>query len=610
MSRTRVPGRMARAVAAILVAAQLGGVLAPAALAAEAPDKSEVVLVLDFSASILDDSGTRNRFAGALEAIANRVDATTADLVAGDTTVSIVQFAAKAIDSPGCADLHLLDSAPNVAHFAACLRSVAGVYRKGLDPALTSKIGIDTNYVSAMEQAARHLPADAVRPVMVLFTDGKHDVKGVPLSQVQVIHDRLFGKRTPFALLPVGMGLAAKDRAALEAGLLRLRIIRDMPACISGTAFEWPQVVFESPDQAGNAVGVALQDATCTFTVAPTPGPTASAIAVVPRPGVVRALHLRVHDGLIDLTWAPPASAEPPVTDYTIRCRAGEGDWIESNEGVSVQTTATVAGLPDAQEYECEVTAVGTAGPGLASVASAGSLVPPDAPGKPAVGALDRAVQVTVVPATGGTVSGYHYECSADNGQTWVGAVDTSSPAQTTVQIQGLTNGAAYVCRAFAQGTAGRSEASALSDAVTPCGSLIECTPVLGPVLGGVGLLLVLGLIALVVLYIQGRRRGYVLAVVDFAHTANLGSGSRLGIRFVKDPETRRLTGVVIDRGPDADVKIRHLGRGRFIVTDRLGRHDTTSGESVITADSVGVRHELVLHKFDTKAASAVASER
>ena len=229
------------------------------------PDKSDVVLVLDFSASILKDSATRNRFGAALERIADRVDATSADLVAGDATVSIVQFAAKAIDYKGCTDLRLLDSPETVVRFSDCLRAVAGAYRKGLDPALTKSIGIDTNYVAAMQQAAKHLPADSVRPVMILFTDGKHDVKGVPLSQVQVVRDRLFGKRTPFALLPVGLGLAAKDRAALEAGLNRLKIIRDMPACVSGTTFEWPQVGFQGPDQAGNAVAVALQDATCTL---------------------------------------------------------------------------------------------------------------------------------------------------------------------------------------------------------------------------------------------------------------------------------------------------------------------------------------------------------
>ena len=125
-------------------------------------------------------------------------------------------------------------------------------------PPLTRQIGVDTNYVAAMERAAVHLPADAVRPTLVLFTDGKHDVAGVPVSEVQPARDRLFGSRSPFALLPVGMGIAAADRAALSAGLERLRITKDMPACVDGATFDWPQVVFESADEAGAAVAVAL----------------------------------------------------------------------------------------------------------------------------------------------------------------------------------------------------------------------------------------------------------------------------------------------------------------------------------------------------------------
>jgi hypothetical protein len=82
---------------------------------------------------------------------------------------------------------------------------------EGLDPALTQKIGIDTNYVAAMEQAARHLPPNAVRPALILFSDGKHDVQGVPVEQVQAAHDRLFGSRAPLALLPVGMA-SLKER--------------------------------------------------------------------------------------------------------------------------------------------------------------------------------------------------------------------------------------------------------------------------------------------------------------------------------------------------------------------------------------------------------------
>ena len=600
-------GRAARAIVAVAVAVQLVGGLAPAALAA-GPDKSDVALVLDFSASILKDAATRNRFAAALESIANRVDETSADLVAGDSTFSLVQFASKARDYPGCVDLHVLDSPETVARLSGCLRSVAAAYRKGLDPALGKVIGIDTNYVAAMEQAAKHLPADAERPVMILFTDGKHDVRGVPGSQVQVAQNRLFGKRTPFALLPVGMGLAAKDRPALEAGLNRMRITKDMPACASGATFDWPQVVFQTPAEAGNAVGVALQDATCTFTVAPQPTATPGPPPAVP--GGVRAIRVRPHDGQIDLAWAPPVAPDPPVVDYLARCAAGGGDFIDSTEGVSTKTTATVLGVPEASDYRCEVAAVGANGPGPWTAASAATLVPPPAPAKPAVGPLDRAVQVTL-PAAGDPtlVSGYHYECSADGGATWVADADTTTSDGTTAQVADLTNGTGYVCRAFAEGAAGRSDASPMSDAVTPCGSSFECTPILAPIAGVLGILLLVGLGLLVFAFLRSRQRGYVVAVVDVVHTANLGHGSKLGIRFVKDPATRRLTGLVADRGPEADIKIRHLGRDRFEVQDRLGKRNATSGEAIITADSVGVRHELVLRAFDTNAASQVTSQ-
>ena len=68
-----------------------GGNLAPTALAATPADRSEVVLVFDLSASILVDATNRGRFAAALDRIAARVDETSADLVVGDATVSIVQ---------------------------------------------------------------------------------------------------------------------------------------------------------------------------------------------------------------------------------------------------------------------------------------------------------------------------------------------------------------------------------------------------------------------------------------------------------------------------------------------------------------------------------------
>ncbi len=590
------------ALAALLIAA------APVSTvrALTAPDPSDVVLVLDFSASILGEPADRNRFGAALERIADRVDETSTDLIAGDTTVSIIQFAAKAAVYSSCADLKLLGSPEAVAHLAVCLRSVASAYRKGLSPALTRKIGIDTNYVAAMEQAAKHLPPDAVRPALILFTDGRHDVKGVPGSQVRVVRERLFGNRSPFALLPVGMGLDPARRDALENGLAGLRIVSDMPPCVSGNTFDWPEVVFDSPAEAGNAVAVALQNATCTFTVEPAPPP-----APAPKVGAVRGVHLTPGNGAIALSWSAPirAPGSAAVVDYRARCRAGDGEWIEAKEDVSLETTAVVEGLTNGVDYQCEVAAVGSASEGTwtAATAAVAPMAPPQAPGKPTGEAADHSVKVNVASAAAADVSAYRYECSRDGGLTWSPAVEVGS-VDTTARIGGLTNGAQYVCRAYAANAVGVSAASVVSDAVIPCGSALECTPFLQPIIAIVGIVAAGALLMAFAALYRGRRRGYVLAVVDGVHTANLGHRSRLGIKLVRDPETRLVTGIAAAHGPKPDIRIRRLRGGRFEVTDKRGRHVTSSGEAMIAVDGVGGRHELVLHAFATNAASTVSA--
>jgi hypothetical protein len=602
-------GPAARIVTALAIGVLLTGVgLVPTTRAAAA-DKSEVVLVLDFSASILKDKAHRDQFATALESMADRVTATSADLVAGDTTASIVQFAAKAIDYPGCTDLHLLNSPETVAQFAGCLRSVAGAYRKGLDAGLSKKIGIDTNYVAAMEQAAKHLPADAVRPAVILFTDGKHDVAGVPVSQVQPTRDRLFGSRTPFALLPVGMGLDPKEKGALTAGLENLRITRDMPPCVSGATFDWPQVVFDTPAEAGNAVAVALQDATCTFTVAATPGPTAS--PAPPAIPAIRGIAVTPGDGQVEVTWAPFATGTAGVDkiiDYHVRCRAGDsGDWIVSAEGVSLETARVVTGLTSGTAYQCEVAPVTAAGEGTFTPAP-GPVTPigkPAPPDKPSVEALNGAVLVRVAAPAGTTST--HVECSPDGGATWPTVIDVAAGADPTVQLAGLANGTEYVCRAFAVNEVGQSDASPISDAARPCSSTLDCNPVLVPVLGVLGMALLIGAALVIFALVRSRPRGYVLAVVDVVHTANLGYGSSIGIGFVRDPVTKRITEVVSDKGKSAEIRIRHRKDG-FVVTDRHGKHVAPDGEPIVVTDSLGGRHDLVLRAFNTNAASPVAT--
>jgi len=584
----------------------------PIATAQQAPDRAEVVIVFDFSASILQDAANRDRFATAIEQIAARVDAISADLEAGDSTVSFVQFAVRAQDYPRCVELRLLGSPETVGRFATCLRSVAAAYRRGLNPTLTRQIGVDTNYVAAMERAAVHLPADAVRPTLILFTDGKHDVAGVPVSQVLPARDRLFGDRSPFALLPVGMGLDAAERATLQQGLESLAVIRDMPACVTGATFDWPQVVFTTPADAGNAVAVALQESTCTFTVAPTPVAEATPTPTpAPVPAPVRDVLLAAGDAQVTVSWVPPATTEVEIVEYVVRCRTGEEAWQETTVPAASDNQATFTGLVNGADYECQVATAGRQGAGRFTPAPATvqPIGPPEAPPAPSVTAVDGGAIVAQSPQDGSVVSEYRYECSADGGATWTETV-TSPATVSSASITGLTNGLEYVCRAFAANVSGVSEPSPVSAVIRPCGSAIECNPTLTPILAVVGTVLGIGLLAALVAVYRGRARDYVVVVVDVVHTRNLGHGRRFDVSLIRGQDGR-VTDVDRTRRGPPDFRIRYLGHDRFAVLDGTGHgQEVTSGRPVIVLDARGTRHEVVFWAFATPSAAAAQAGR
>jgi len=603
-------GRIQRATSAlaasIVVVALLASGLAPNALAVGA-DKAEVVLVLDFSSSILDDATTRNQFGDALERIADRVDATSRDLIAGDTTLSIVQFGAKAADVPKCGDIKTLGSPFAVQRLSECLRTVAAEYKKGRDAGLTKSIGLDTNYVAAMEAAAAHLPADATRPTMILFTDGKHDVPNVPVSLVQPTRERLFGQRKPFALLPVGMGLKPAERPTLEAGLKGLQTINAMPPCSNGDTMAWPEVVFATPDLAGTAVAQALQAATCTFTAVPVASPTVQ--------NVVSDIRLTAGDGTAQVMWDPPTTTtKDPIVSYRIRCTADSGgDPIETTQEPTPDNSTVVQGLANGTPYACEV-AADTAKKQGDWVKADTTVTPapvPAAPEKPTVTAGNRLIHINAKPGSGQAADTLHYECAP------VGASAQPSPATADVQVPstkttigGLKNGTAYVCRATAINGSGTSAVSAASDAVTPCDGVLDCNNLTLPVIGGLGALIALAVLVGVVFLARNRTGSYVVAVVDTVHSANLGGGSDVGLALIGGPYARQLEGIAAAKGRKADVKIHKLRGDRFRVTDKRGSQEVHSGEPVVVESRNGVRHELVLRAFEGRAASEVTVRR
>ena len=301
MTRAGRNHRASSALAASIVAVALfASALVPSALAIGA-DKAEVVLVLDFSGSILDDATTRNQFGAALERIADRVDKTSARPHQGRHDASRSSSSGQGRRRP---PLRRDQDARQPVGRQAPLRLPPDRRDRVQDGRRrrTDQVDRPGHELRRGDGGGRRPPADRRDPA---HDDPLHRrqarLRGVPASQVQPTRDRLFGSRTPFALLPVGMGLKAAERPTLEAGLASLKTINDMPACSTGATMTWPDVVFQTPEDAGNAVAVALQNATCTFTAAPVATPPGLSNAV-------ENINLAPLDGAAAVDWDPPTT--------------------------------------------------------------------------------------------------------------------------------------------------------------------------------------------------------------------------------------------------------------------------------------------------------------
>ena len=490
---------------------------------------------------------------------------------------------------------------------------MAATYRRGGTAALRKQLGVDTNYVAAMQRAATHLPQDSVRPALILLTDGKHDVAGVPVSRVIPTRNQLFGSRSPFALLPVGMGLQASDRGALERGLKDLQIVKDMPACVSGATFSWPQTVFtdgrrrgqcgrgRAPGRHVHLHGRGHADAQAHADAHP---------GADPRPGAEHLARAGRCEHQDRLDRAPAGQAPGQRLPGTLphgRWRLGRvGRGFEPRDDRDHHR-------PDQRgALECQVAAVAT-GTDPVFTAAASMAIPvgrPAPPAKPVGQALDHAARFPVPSDAATGISEYRYECSSDGGSTWT-ASGTAHASVATAEVDDLANGVTYVCRAFARNDSGISDPSPNSDAIRPCGSLLECQPILQTGLLIAGIVLGIGVLGAIFLLYRGRPQDYVVAVVDVIHTANLGHGSSFGIGLTRTPATGQTTGITRASGAKVDIQVRYRGKERFQVTDRNGRvQEATAGQSLVVVDPRGNSHSLVLWAFATPSAAAAEAGR
>jgi hypothetical protein len=602
-SRQRTSGQRTSLAAAIALA--IGALVAGSSLviAQTAQDPSDVVLVFDVSNSILDsDDGTNTEFAAALDGIADRVGVIADDLATGNATVSFVVFGRTAKPYPaGCQRIELQGDPAAVARFEECLRKISAEYAAGSAAPVKDRINTaGTDHVAALVDAAGLLPDVTSRSAVIFFTDGQHDPPGTGREGENVVAEvtPAFAGRTPLAILPVGLGRRA-GRFEDDLGALYANFLRDMAPCAGRAAFSWPEVVFASGSEAGSAVALALQEVTCSFTVAPTapPSPTPTA------PPGDAPLGVRVLAGNESLTiqWQAPTSGK--VTDYLVRCRpTGASDWIDSGEGVSTDTQTVIEGLEPGVAYDCEVAATNGKTTTAYAPAAASTIVLgiPAALGQPRVEPLDAAARLSVDPVGGIPVERYVFECTGAAGQ----PVEGSGPGPSVV-VSGLANGEAFQCVAYAENRIGRSTASPASASFTPCGGLFGCNPWLLPVVVGVGLVALVAAGLFLGRRYAERRRIWVTAQVDGGANRSLGWGREHGIGLEEDDAGWYARPRPIQSAP---IRIQYDGKNRFVVHSPAGVRNVHQGDPAPVREGTGPIHQLTVRLYRKEPREAIAT--
>lgn len=585
------------------LATLMGGATLVAGQTAE--DPSEVVLVFDVSDSILDsDDGTNVEFATALEGIADRVAAIADDLSVGNATVSFVAFGRTARPYPaGCQQLALNGDPAAVVRFEDCLRRIATQYRAGTNASVKERINTaGTDHVAVLAEAAGLLAEGSSRSAVIFFTDGQHDPPGTSRDGENVVARirPAFAGQTPLAILPVGLGAGAGEFES-DLSAIYEAFLRDMAPCEGRGAFLWPEVVFASGDAAGAAVALALQEVTCSFTVAPTPPPLPTPTA--PPPDAPTGVRVLAGNESLTIQWVSPTAGG--VVDYLVRCRpATGGDWIDSGEGVSTATETVIEDLEPGVAYDCEVAATdGTSiGPYVAAGASTIVLGIPGVPGQPRVEPLDAAARVSVDPVGGVPVEQYVFDCTSATGQTVRGA--GTGP---TVVVTGLQNGETFQCVAYTENRIGRSASSAASASFTPCAGLFGCNPWALPVVSVLAIAALLGAVLIAGRLYVLRTRIWVTAQVDAGANRSLGWGHAHGLGLERDDDGWYASPRPLDTAP---IKIQYKGKNRFLVQSSAGIRDVHQGDPAPIRVGTGEVHQLIIRLYPKQPREATATPR
>ncbi|MEE1565149.1 MAG: fibronectin type III domain-containing protein, partial [Acidimicrobiales bacterium] len=142
-------------------------------------------------------------------------------------------------------------------------------------------------------------------------------------------------------------------------------------------------------------------------------------------------------------------------------------------DGASAATTLAWAGVSNGVDYAFRVSAANAAGTGPWSEASV-TLTPFGVPAAPssvvASGGDASAVLGWSAPAFdgGSPVTGYRVEYSTDAGANWTVVIDDTASVDTSLVVDGLTNGVGYLFRVAAINAAGVGDTAIASAQVNP----------------------------------------------------------------------------------------------------------------------------------------------
>ena len=207
------------------------------------------------------------------------------------------------------------------------------------------------------------------------------------------------------------------------------------------------------------------------------PGAASAASALLtPRttPGAPSAVSSIPGNGKVELAWAAPTGdGGSAITGYRIEAEANGGPWTTAIADTgTTSTNATVTGLTNGTSYRFRISAINSAGAGIASAPSI-AVIPNAIPSPPtgvSVTPGNAEVQIAwTVPAEdgGSPITGYRVEAEA-NGGPWTTAIADTGTTSTNATMTGLTNGTSYRFRVSAINSAGAGPASQASAPVTP----------------------------------------------------------------------------------------------------------------------------------------------